>query len=182
MLRSGDLLMAINGACSTQAVGCRNGANYHGDSVLAEVTAMVRGSPRPLRLRFARAAVGLPSMIHSSLLPPNGQVCLPVLRGLIRRAAKDPNLDALGVAGHRGVVWRVLLGVFPLQTDAWPAKARELRVRGFLLLLACFVYARTHARTHSGRSVFPVCHVFLFFWLLLFILPPVFPFISVQFI
>jgi len=66
-------------------------------------------------------------MIQASLLPPNGQVCLPMLRGLIRRAAKDPNMDALGVSGHRAVVWRVLLGVFPLQTSAWPEEARKLR-------------------------------------------------------
>lgn len=72
-------------------------------------------------------ATGLSAMIQASLLPPNGQVCLPMLRGLIRRAAKDPNMDALGVSGHRAVVWRVLLGVFPLQTSAWPEEARKLR-------------------------------------------------------
>ena len=55
------------------------------------------------------------------------QVCIPLLRNLVRRASRQQRADSLAVTGYRGVVWRVILGVIGDNPERWETELAQQR-------------------------------------------------------
>jgi len=67
---------------------------------------------RPFTIQFARATETLDGMISACLMPAtNRTICIPLLRNLVRRAARLDTADPLGKTGYRALCWMILLGV-----------------------------------------------------------------------
>eukprot|EP00040_Diaphanoeca_grandis_P015114 m.76953 g.76953 ORF g.76953 m.76953 type:complete len:551 (-) comp24958_c0_seq1:453-2105(-) len=83
---------------------------------------------KPYTLQFARATETLDGMICACLMPAAPRtICIPLLRNLVRRAARMESSDPLGKTGYRALCWMILLGVLSDDPTKWAAEMKRQR-------------------------------------------------------
>lgn len=83
---------------------------------------------RPFTIQFARATETLDGMISACLMPAtNRTICIPLLRNLVRRAARLDTADPLGKTGYRALCWMILLGVLSDDPTKWASEMKNKR-------------------------------------------------------